>query len=154
MPDGSKRESGTTPRIGVLVVAYNAASTLAAVLDRIPPSVRQRVAQVLVFDDHSADHTYLVGLGYKTVSTDLPLTVIRHPRNLGYGGNQKAGYRWAIDNGLDIIVLLHGDGQYAPERLEDVIGPIERDEADAVLGSRMLDPGAARRGGMPLYKYV
>jgi glycosyltransferase involved in cell wall biosynthesis len=142
------------PRIGVLVVAYNAATTLAAVLDRIPQSVRDRVAQVLVFDDHSADTTYLVGLGYKSLSADLPLTVIRHPRNLGYGGNQKAGYRWAIDHGLDIIVLLHGDGQYAPERLEDVIGPIERGEADAVLGSRMLEEGAARRGGMPLYKYL
>ena len=141
-------------RIGILVVAYNAASTLAEVLDRIPPTVRSRVADVLVFDDHSADPTYLIGLGYKSVATDLPLTVIRHPMNLGYGGNQKAGYRWAIDHGLDVIVLLHGDGQYAPERIEDVIGPIERDEADAVLGSRMLEDGAARRGGMPLYKYL
>jgi glycosyltransferase involved in cell wall biosynthesis len=142
------------PRIGILVVAYNAAATLAEVLDRIPPAVRSRVADVLVFDDHSADPTYLVGLGYKSVTADLPLTVIRHPRNLGYGGNQKAGYRWAIDHGLDIIVLLHGDGQYAPERIDDVIAPLVNDEADAVLGSRMLDAGAARRGGMPLYKYL
>ncbi|MHB8245423.1 MAG: methyltransferase domain-containing protein [Acidimicrobiales bacterium] len=141
------------PRIGILVVAYNAASTLAAVLDRIPDSVRTRVAEVLVFDDHSADPTYLVGLGYKSLS-DLSLTVIRHPRNLGYGGNQKAGYHWAIEHGLDIVVLLHGDGQYAPEQLEEVIAPLERDEADAVLGSRMLEAGAARRGGMPLYKYL
>jgi len=143
-----------TARIGILVVAYNAAATLAQVLDRIPESVRQRVAQVLVFDDHSQDTTYLVGLGYKSLVPDLPLTVVRHDRNLGYGGNQKAGYRWAIDHGLDIVVLLHGDGQYAPECLEDLLGPLERDECDAVLGSRMLTPGAARRGGMPRYKYV
>ena len=141
-------------RIGILVVAYNAATTLAEVLDRIPPSVRERVTEVLVCDDHSQDRTYLVGLGYQTLAEDLPLTVIRHPRNLGYGGNQKAGYRWAIEHGLDIVVLLHGDGQYAPEKLDDVIAPLERDEADAVLGSRMLEPGAARRGGMPLYKYL
>ncbi len=141
-------------RIGILVVAYNAASTLAQVLDRIPESVRRRVAEVLVFDDHSQDTTYLVGLGYKSLVPDLPLTVVRHEHNLGYGGNQKAGYRWAIDHGLDIVVLLHGDGQYAPERLEDLIGPLERDECDAVLGSRMLEPGMARRGGMPRYKYL
>jgi glycosyltransferase involved in cell wall biosynthesis len=141
-------------RIGILVVAYNAASTLAQVLDRIPESVRARVAQVLVFDDHSQDTTYLVGLGYQSLARDLPMTVVRHEHNLGYGGNQKAGYRWAIDHGLDIVVLLHGDGQYAPERLEDLIGPLERDECDAVLGSRMLEPGMARRGGMPRYKYL
>ncbi len=143
-----------TARIGILIVAYNAAATLAQVLDRIPESVRSRVAEVLVFDDHSQDTTYLVGLGYKSIAPDLPLTVVRHDRNLGYGGNQKAGYRWAIEHGLDIVVLLHGDGQYAPECLEDLIGPLERGECDAVLGSRMLTPGAARRGGMPRYKYV
>ena len=85
---------------------------------------------------------------------DLPLTVIRHAQNLGYGGNQKAGYRWAIEHDLDIVVLLHGDGQYAPEFLPEMVAPLERDECDAVFGSRMMEPGAARRGGMPLYKYV
>jgi len=92
-------------RIGILVVAYNAVSTLAQVLDRIPADFRGRVTKVLVGDDYSSDATYLVGLGYQQV-TDLPLEVIRHPRNLGYGGNQKAGYRWAIENDIDIIVLL------------------------------------------------
>ena len=60
----------------------------------------------------------------------------------------------AIDKGLDIIVMLHGDGQYAPECLPEIIAPLERGEADAVMGSRMMEPGAARKGGMPLYKYV
>ena len=85
---------------------------------------------------------------------DLPLTVIRHERNLGYGGNQKAGYDLAIEHGLDIIVLLHGDGQYAPELLASIVAPLVRGEADAVFGSRMMAEGGARRGGMPLYKYV
>jgi SAM-dependent methyltransferase len=141
-------------RIGVLVVAYNASSTLAQVLDRIPRDIRRRLSDVLVCDDHSDDATYLVGLGYGQVRTDLPLTVVRHSRNLGYGGNQKAGYQWAIEHGLDIVVLLHGDGQYAPEYLPQILEPLERDEADAVLGSRMIEPGAARKGGMPRYKYV
>ncbi len=141
-------------RLGVLVVAYNAASTLAAVLDRIPRDFAPRITKVLVNDDYSDDATYLVGLGYQQTTRDLPLEIIRQPRNLGYGGNQKAGYAWAMEHDLDIVVLLHGDGQYAPEYLPELIAPIERDEADAVFGSRMLDPGAARRGGMPMYKYV
>ncbi|MBV8463895.1 MAG: glycosyltransferase family 2 protein, partial [Acidimicrobiales bacterium] len=140
-------------RIGILVVAYNAASTLAPVLDRIPDSVRPDIEEVIVSDDHSEDSTYLVGLGYQQVS-ELPITLIRQPKNLGYGGNQKAGYRVAIEHGLDVIVMLHGDGQYAPESLPDLLRPILAGEADAVFGSRMMIKGAARRGGMPLYKNV
>lgn len=138
----------------MLIVAYNAATTLAQVLNRIPESFRGRIDEILVGDDHSQDDTHLVALGYQQLNTDLPIEVIRHPRNLGYGGNQKAGYQWAIDHDLDIIVLLHGDGQYAPELLGAMVAPLESGDADAVFGSRMLDEGAARRGGMPLYKYV
>jgi glycosyltransferase involved in cell wall biosynthesis len=151
---GSARDglAAWTPRIGVLVVAYNAQDTLAVVLDRLPPSFRSKVAHVLVSDDASHDSTYAVGIAYQARG-ELPLTVIRHRRNLGYGGNQKAGYRWAIEHGLDIVVLLHGDGQYAPEVIEDVVAPLIDGRADAVFGSRMLTPRAARSGGMPLYKY-
>ena len=91
---------------------------------------------------------------YIADGTDIPLTIVRHEANLGYGGNQKAGYRYAIDHGWDIVVLLHGDGQYAPEKMPDLLAPFADDRVDAVFGSRMLDPGGARRGGMPLYKYV
>jgi 2-polyprenyl-3-methyl-5-hydroxy-6-metoxy-1,4-benzoquinol methylase len=142
-----------TPNVGILVVAYNAASTLAQVLDRIPPDVGAQIHEVLVGDDHSQDGTFEVGLDYQAV-THLPLKVVRHPRNLGYGGNQKWGYRYAIDNGWDVVVLLHGDGQYAPEEMRSLLEPILEGRAEAVLGSRLLEPGAARRGGMPLYKYV
>jgi SAM-dependent methyltransferase len=141
-------------RIGILVVAYNAASTLASVLDRIPREFVPKIAKVLVNDDSSGDSTYLVGLGYQQLNDTLPLEINRHPVNLGYGGNQKAGYRWAIEQDLDIIVLLHGDGQYAPELLPEIVAPLERGECDAVFGSRMMTKGAARQGGMPLYKYV
>ncbi len=140
-------------KIGVLVVAYNAATTLAKVLDRIPEDIRSDIEEVIVSDDHSQDSTYLVGLGYQQIS-DLPITLIRQPTNLGYGGNQKAGYDLAIEHGLDIVVMLHGDGQYAPESLPDIVAPLLAGEADAVFGSRILIKGAARKGGMPLYKYV
>ncbi len=140
-------------RIGILVVAYNAASTLASTLDRIPADFADRVTQVIVNDDCSTDSTYLVGLGYRELRPSLPLEVIRHEHNLGYGGNQKAGYRWAIEQDLDAVVLLHGDGQYAPELLPQIVAPLERGECDAVFGSRMITRGAARAGGMPRYKY-
>jgi glycosyltransferase involved in cell wall biosynthesis len=140
-------------RIGILVVTYNAASTLAKVLDRIPREFHQRIDRVLVSDDASTDSTYLIGLGYQQIS-DLPLTVLQQPQNLGYGGNQKYAYRWAMEHDLDIVVLLHGDGQYAPEVLPQLIEPLDLDKCDAVFGSRMMEPGAARRGGMPLYKFV
>ena len=146
--------AGSEPRIGILVVAYNAVSTLARTLDRIPVDFRSRIAEVLICDDASDDNTYLLGVGYQQVNTDLPITVIRHETNLGYGGNQKAGYQLAIELDLDIIVLLHGDGQYAPELLPAMVAPLERGDCDAVFGSRMMNKGAARAGGMPLYKYV
>ena len=122
-------------------------------LDRIPAEIRSDIEEVIVSDDHSQDATYLVGLGYQQVS-DLPITLIRQPKNLGYGGNQKAGYDLAIEHGLDIVVMLHGDGQYAPESLPEIVAPLLAGEADAVFGSRTMIKGAARKGGMPLYKYV
>src|SRR5262249_45830325 len=91
---------------------------------------------------------------YQQAVGDLPITVVRHPENLGYGGNQQAGYRWAIDQGFDIVVLLHADRQYAPEFLPEIVKPLVRGEAVAASGSRMMPPGGARGGGMPLYKVV
>ncbi len=140
-------------KIGILVVAYNAAATLANVLDRIPAEIHPMIHEVLIGDDHSQDSTYLVGLGYRSL-TELPLTLVRHPQNLGYGGNQKFSFQYAIDHGWDTLVLLHGDGQYAPELLPRMLEPIEAGAADAVFGSRILEKGAARRGGMPLYKFA
>jgi glycosyltransferase involved in cell wall biosynthesis len=153
MADDSALQTAPPLKIGILVVAYNAATTLASVLDRIPADFRSRISEIFVSDDHSQDSTYLVGLGYQQTS-DLPITMVRQPRNLGYGGNQKAGYQFAIERGLDIVVLLHGDGQYAPECLPEIVAPLERGDADAVFGSRIMIKGAARRGGMPLYKFV
>ena len=146
-------ESATQQRVGVLVVAYNAASTLTQTLDRLPASFASTVDHVMVCDDASQDNTYDIGIAYRSRSS-LPLTVVKHPKNLGYGGNQKAGYHWAMEHGLDVVVLLHGDGQYAPEAIESLVEPLLAGHADAVFGSRMLEKGRAREGGMPLYKFV
>jgi 2-polyprenyl-3-methyl-5-hydroxy-6-metoxy-1,4-benzoquinol methylase len=137
------------------VVTYNAISTLIPVLKRIPPSVWSNVEEVAVFDDASPDATFELAVGLKAVC-DLPkLKVLRHARNLGYGGNQKAGYRYFIDKGFDVVILLHGDGQYAPELLARLYHPIVEGEADAVFGSRMMhNYGGPLKGGMPFYKYA
>ena len=141
-------------RIGIFIVAYNALTTLSKVLKRITPDVWRNVEQVVVFDDASEDATYELAVGIQAM-TNLPkLQVLKHSKNLGYGGNQKAGYRYFIEQGFDIVVLLHGDGQYAPELLSHMYAPLVRGEADAVFGSRMMkDFGGALKGGMPLYKY-
>jgi len=141
-------------RIAIFIVTYNAAGTLRKVLDRIPEEVWDKVEEVFVFDDESQDDTYLVGMGYKALHGKTKLSIFRNEKNLGYGGNQIRGYTYAINQGYDIVALLHGDGQYAPEALPELLKPLEEGEADAVFGSRMLDKGGALQGGMPLYKYL
>lgn len=83
----------TTKKIGILVVAYNAATTLAAVLDRIPKDFRDSITSVMVGHDNGQDQPRLVAAGYQQLAPDLPLQITRHESNLGYGGNQKWGYR-------------------------------------------------------------
>jgi glycosyltransferase involved in cell wall biosynthesis len=141
-------------RIGILVVAYNAESTLRDVIKRIPPPIMAKIEEIFVFDDASRDRTYDVGREMQREAAYDKLSIFRNPVNLMYGGNQQQGYRYALERGLDIVVLLHGDGQYAPEVMQNLLTPLERGEADMVMGSRMMVPGAALRGKMPLYKYV
>lgn len=154
LEESPARADNQGKRIGIFIVAYNALTTLSKVLKRITPEVWRNVEQVVVFDDASDDATYELAVGIQAM-TNLPkLRVLKHPRNLGYGGNQKAGYRYFIEQGFDIVVLLHGDGQYAPELLSHMYAPLVRGEADAVFGSRMMkDFGGPLKGGMPLYKY-
>lgn len=141
-------------RIGIFVIAYNAVNKLDWTLDRIPEEVWDRVDEVFLFDDCSTDNTYYAAIGYKHVKHLDKLTIHRNPRNLRYGGNQKAGYQYAIAKDFDIVVMLHADGQYAPEALPKLLEPFENDDADMVFGSRMAEGGAPRAGGMPLYKFV
>ena len=142
-------------RIGILIVTYNAVTTLTKVLKRITPNVWKNVEEIAVFDDASQDATYELALGIKALRGVTKLHVLSHPKNLGYGGNQKAGYRYFMEKGFDAVVLLHGDGQYAPEILSHLYHPIVAGEADAVFGSRMMkDYGGPLKGGMPLYKYA
>jgi len=142
-------------RIGIMIVAYNAVTTIGKVLKRIPPDVWSNVEEVVIFDDASRDHTFELALGLKMLAGLDKLTVIKNEKNLGYGGNQKLGDKYFIEKGFDIVVLLHGDGQYAPEILAHLYAPLVAGQADAIFGSRMTRTyGGPIKGGMPLYKLV
>jgi glycosyltransferase involved in cell wall biosynthesis len=143
------------PRLLILIVAYYAESTLYSVLERIPAQVHEEYdCEILVVDDGSGDRTLTVGEDYRRSHPELRMTVLRNGYNQGYGGNQKVGYQYAIAGGFDLVALIHGDGQYAPEALLGLLKPFREGRADAVFGSRMMPPRAALRGGMPFYKFI
>jgi glycosyltransferase involved in cell wall biosynthesis len=141
------------PRIGILVVAYNAENHLRQTLHRIPVDLRPKIEEVFVFDDASRDRTHEVAKELQNEWEGTKLTIFKNPVNLMYGGNQRQGYKYAIERGLDIVVLLHGDGQYAPEVMQELLTPLETGGAEMVMGSRMMIKGAALQGNMPPYKY-
>ena len=131
-------------RVVIVMPAYNAAKTLEDTFRAIPKGYYD---EVVVVDDHSRDDTL-------ERAESLPLKAIRHPHNVGYGGNQKTCYMEALRDGADIVVMLHPDGQYDPAIIPEMIRPIQEGRADMVLGSRMMVPGGAARGGMPLWKRI
>ena len=138
--------------IAIFIPTYNAARTLPTVIDRIPEEIKARVKEIFVIDNASPDNTYLIGIGYREESGLSNLHIIRNESNRGYGGSQKRAYCYAIDKGYDIVVMLHGDAQYAPEMLPDLLKPVERGETDLVFGSRMR--GDPLNGGMPIYRFI
>jgi len=144
----------TMNRVAVFIVAYNAEKHIDAVLDRIPDWVAQKLAEVFIIDDSSKDATTQKAVSAKWTKTHAPLRVFRTPYNQGYGGNQRLGYSYAIARKFDIVVLLHGDGQYAPEFLPEILAEYSRQPgADAVYGSRFMTKWGVLKGGMPLYKF-
>lgn len=147
---------GTKPRVLVFIVAYNAEKTIREVVFRIPAGLLGAYeVDVLIIDDSSRDATFEKGHSVsKDPALPFPVTVLFNPKNQGYGGNQKLGYHYALEQGYDFVALIHGDGQYAPECLPELLEPLRKGEAAAVFGSRMLTPSGARQGGMPLYKFV
>lgn len=139
-------------KLMILIVAYNAEKTIKKLLDRMPKDVWKRSSEVVVADDCSKDFTSIVANEYKLRNKIKNLTIIKHSKNKGYGGNQKWGYNYAIKKGYNIVVMIHGDAQYPPEYIMPLIKPIESGNADFVFGSRMA--GHPLKGNMPIYKFL
>ena len=131
------------PKVVVVMPAYNAARTLHMTYAELPHNV---VDLVILVDDGSSDETV-------EVARSLGLELFVHNRNYGYGANQKTCYREALKAGAEIVVMVHPDYQYDPTLLPQIIEPIERGQADVVLGSRLLG-GNVMAQGMPWWKYV
>ncbi len=131
-------------KVVVVLPAYNASKTLTQTYAEIPFDI---VDEVVLVDDASPDNTIEIAqkLGIKHV--------LRHERNKGYGGNQKTCYKKALELGADIVIMLHPDYQYTPKLIIAMVSIIGNDVYPVMLGSRILGVGA-RKGGMPLYKYI
>ncbi|MDZ7360812.1 MAG: glycosyltransferase family 2 protein [candidate division KSB1 bacterium] len=143
-PAPPARKRAARLKVIVVMPAYNAAATLESTYRAINA---RYIDEIILVDDCSQDETV-------AIAARLPVHLVRHAQNLGYGANQKTCYREALRRGAHIIVMLHPDGQYDPALLPELIRPIAEGRADVVLGSRFLIPGGARRGGMPLYRFV
>jgi len=138
----SRPEEFAGRRVAVVMPAYNAEKTLERTLADVP---REWADEIILVDDASTD-------GTADLARRIGLKVIVHPRNRGYGGNQKTCYREALALGADAVVMIHPDHQYDPRVIPDLVSPILSGECDAVFGSRMLG-GHPLEGGMPRWKY-
>jgi 2-polyprenyl-3-methyl-5-hydroxy-6-metoxy-1,4-benzoquinol methylase len=143
-------------KVLVFVVAYSSEERIASVLARVPGEFwtdGQHDIETLIIDDCSPNQS-LDPSRFNALRQRYNAIILPTSTSQGYGGNQKLGFHYAIENDFDVVVLLHGDGQYAPERLPDFVAAFADSTVDAVFGSRMLPLGAALAGGMPFYKFL
>ena len=137
----------------IFIVAYNHENFITKVLDRLPKTLKNNNYEILVIDDASKDETYKTAINWSNLNSEINIKVLKNPTNLGYGGNQKLGFQYAIENNFDTLALLHGDGQYAPEIIVDLINEHIKQNNALTLGSRMIIKTNALKGKMPLYKF-
>jgi len=130
-------------KVIIVMPAYNASKTLKQTIDAIP---KDSYSEILLVDDNSKDDTV-------QKAKELGLKVVKHDKNLGYGGNQKTCYRTALEMGADIVVMLHPDYQYDPRLVPFLAGLIENDICDVMMANRIRTRKEALKGGMPFYKY-
>ena len=131
-------------KIIAVLPAYNASATLAATLADFPPGC---VDDILLVDDCSKDDTV-------KIARDMGLSVVVHEKNTGYGGNQKTCYRYCLEHGADIIVMIHPDYQYDARAIPLAVGIVELGICDVVLGNRVRSRKETLKCGMPWWKYL
>ena len=143
-PANDSNDTRIAGRTLAVMPAYNAANTLERTVGDIP---RGAVDEIVLVDDKSSDDTV-------QIAQRLGLTVITHEQNLGYGGNQKTCYQYALENGADYIVMIHPDYQYDSRVVPAAVEFLRLGICDVVLGSRIRTRQEALSGGMPRYKYL
>lgn len=141
-------------KVALYIIAYEAEDNIDKVLKRIPKNIVKKFAQIYLIDDSSKDKTVEAAIASAKSLGLNNFKAMKTPLNQGYGGNQKIGYNYAIKQGFDYVIMLHGDGQYPPESLPDIIECFTDPQVAAVFGSRMINRYQALEGGMPLYKWV
>lgn len=143
-------------KILIYLIAYNNEKHIIDVLNSIPIDEIEHSFwdyEILISDDCSNDFTVKLIDKYLKNSNNKNFKLIQQAKNLGYGGNQKFGFNYALVNNFDALVLIHGDGQYSPLLIPNMVKPIFDSNFDCVLGSRMINKTDALRGKMPLYKF-
>lgn len=138
----------------IFIVAYNHENFISKVLERLPKEIKTNNFDILVIDDASKDNTFNTAINWANKNKNIGITVLKNKKNLGYGGNQKVGFHYAIKNNFTNLILLHGDGQYAPEIIIDLVNFHKKNHNCLSLGSRMIKKRNAIKGGMPLYKFI
>jgi len=140
-----------TPTVSVFIPAYNAASTIRSVIDRVPPRLWRQIQKVWIINDGSNDGTDAViealSRLHETIHT------VHWAANRGYGAAAQQGLSLCKDDGCDYAACVHADGQYPPEAVADFVESMRLNRIDLMQGSRIAS-GTALSGGMPLYKYA
>ena len=137
--------------IAIFIPARNVGNALAMTLDRMSDDIKKQVGEIFVIDNNSNDNTYQIGMEYKEKNQIHNLNIQKNEKNLGIGGSEKKAFDYVINQNFKFIVVLHGDAQYAPESIEEMLMPLQKGDADLVFGSRMA--GNPLKGGMPFWRY-
>ncbi len=140
----------------IFIPAYNVEKEILKVINRIPTIIfEENYIKILIINDNSDDKTQLIVQNYIEKSDPSKrLMLINNTVNHGYGGVQKIAFDYAVKHNYDNVIMLHGDGQYIPEKVPEFISYLKQNVADAIFGSRMMNPRDALKGGMPVYKFI
>ena len=141
-------------KILIFIPAYNVGKKIFSVVSRIPKNIFiNDDIKILIINDFSSDNTNEEIIKIKN-NFSYDIEIYNTNKNLGYGGVQKYAFQYSIDNNYNYIIMLHGDGQYAPEELPNFISNLKKNNFDGVFGSRMKSYKSALKGGMPVYKFL
>lgn len=147
---------GNKEKFLIFIPAFNVETKIIGVIKKIPQSImRNYYVRILIIEDFSKDNTRKIIEEYlKNENKDNIISCIKNDKNHGYGGVQKIAFDYAVKNNFNFIIMLHGDGQYSPEKIPEFFTNLEKNKFDAVFGSRFIFPKDALKGGMPLYKFI